>query len=369
MTLRRLSSSMAAFTVGLGGSASAIVATTTQAAITSACEAAGAGGSVYFPPGVYEVEDLAVTHENQTWELSPTSILKRSGGGHALTVSAAGFRIYGGTIDVDALAIDYLTNQKWAIDAWTGNAGSGFGLELDDVTLMNGNSWGILASRSPFIINRMKTQNMGYAAILFQCKELRNAGEVSVQNCNVDGNNANYHGQGGILLRCEPTNALAGGLLVNPKVKDCRVALPEQTSVSQADEPGDLHTNSVLIEVHNSSGPVITGNLTSYGKIGVSINSAIGGIISGNTISEAFQYGIEIASYNGDGSTGMACVGNFVRGVNGQASGAAAPSIGVSLSGGATKNNIVANYVVNCSIAVGQSGGATGNNIATNITS
>lgn len=325
------------------------VAGLAQADIVAAMISAGEGGEVYFPDGEYLVDTLEATVADQTWLFGRRATLKRSGGITILNIKAPGLRIRSGTFDGNR-----------GINIPTGGVPCGFvafnyGLDADDITMKSIDGWGMYFEGAgiDFTLRHSAMSDTGLACILWKSTEPRPCGPVIEYN-NFD-RWIGFESQGVMHLRA----TAPGALIVNPKVNFNVTRLPVCPNL--AAEQGD-HANSLGIEIWAASDAIVIGNSTSYGKTGISIGSSYGAKIIGNGVSDAFQYGIEIAHSN------QFCIveGNTVFSVNSMPVGSANPSVGVIMSDNSDGTHVVGNVINGCTYNFGAVTGSDGSVVGYN---
>lgn len=309
----------------------------TQGDIEAARDAAGIGGTVFFPNGTYPTSDLEATIADQTWILDRKACIQRIGGTALLEIKAGGLRLQGGTWDAG----------RFPGDLNNGFSATGFGAEIEDVTLQNVSGWGIIFVNGFLDIRRSTIRNTGLSAILAANNGATSKGHI-VDSCLID-RTVGFDSQAGIQLR-----ALTSGSewLLAPRVINTSVYMPAVPNLASTGA-GQPHQNSVGIEIINATAPVIMGCNVANSKIGISFGNVRNGKMIGNNVGYAFQYGLEIAGYGGFGSHWCCVEGNSVNNVAGQAANAATPSRGVSVSGASHHNRIIGNSTYWNSVNVG----------------
>lgn len=315
-----------------------IVGGFTQGDIEAARDAAGIGGTVFFPNGTYLVANLEAMIADQTWILDRKAIVQRSSGPALLEIKAAGLRLKGGTWDGG-----WIPGEPWS----NGLSATGFGAEIEDILLQNISGWGIIFVDGVVDIRRSTVRKTGLSAIFASSSAPTVKGSI-VEGCTVD-RLEGYGGYAGVQLI-----AMNGGnkWLLSPRVINTVVYMPPVPNVASTG-PGQLYQNAVGIEILNASAPVVMGCSVANGKIGISFGNARNGKMIGNAVGNAFQYGLEIAGVAGFGSQWCCVEGNSVNNVAGQAAGAAAPSRGVSISGASHHNKVIGNSTYWNSVNVG----------------
>ena len=253
-------------------------------AICAARDAAGEGGTVYFPKGTYLVSapsgngapnSLRANVANQKWELAEGAVIKLAvGAAKILNVTADGVTVTGGVFD---------GSNGTAHDG----SQTGFQIEGDNVTVRD-----VTVTNSPF-----------YGIVAYSC-----------DNITIDGCTVKDSYIAGIWVQ----NAItAPSAIYGVSITDCLI---EQSSGNSASGIG-IFGNSVTQRVHRikvcrntvnlpynqsdfNSGPIGVIDATDFvvsdnvvrggGSMGISCQHSVSGVISGNTV-RGFPYvGIEV---------------------------------------------------------------------------
>lgn len=316
-----------------------------QADIEAARDAAGVGGTVFFPAGTYPVADLVANVQGQTWVLDRSATILRTGGGPLLSLQASGLRLRGGTWDGGRTPSD-LSN---GFDGF-------FSPDAEDLTLQNISGWGMCLQGGVLVLRNCLLRNIGYAAILWLAPGWVCQGPV-IEGCTID-RSIGFVSQGGIHIRS--AEAPGAGWVQAPRIVNTNVILPVCPNVAQI-AAGAPFKNAVGIEVWSGLGAIISGCQVAGGKIGTSFGNCRNSKVLGCDVGSAFQYGIEVAGL-GAGAGSLWCVveGNSVNSVSGQGTGASAPSRAVSISGASLNTKVIGNSLYWSTYGVGINSDCTG---------
>lgn len=319
----------------------------TQACIEAAINQAGEFGTIEFPNGVYDVSLLIADVPNQTWELDRFAFVSRIDGDVLLTIAAEGLRIRGGVFD---------GNRGDESDASNGFIASNVGLDIEDARITGIGGWGMIfqGGNIPFRMHHCMLDDIGYAPVLWSSVGWSVDGP-EIAHCKIN-RNIGFRSQGAIHIRSSGTPAM--NWVKAPKVLYTDIVMPQVPNLSAAQDPNQ-HANSVGIEIWNGIDAMIEGCSITYSKIGISLGGCRNGKVIGNSVNSAFQYGIEFAGLSGNGGMYNLAVGNVVNSVNGQPASAAAPSRGVSLSGGVQNSAFAGNQIYWCSVAGAANAGSS----------
>jgi hypothetical protein len=127
-------------------------ATDDTAAIHGARDAAGVGGTIAFPPGIYMTTGLQLTTASQMWQLMPGAVIKTTGSGAkagAITVDASAVTITGGgTVDGNRSVIGD-NSHAWPCITGTANASD---LTIDGITVQNSVFYGVWGQSSRTLV-------------------------------------------------------------------------------------------------------------------------------------------------------------------------------------------------------------------------
>ena len=267
------------------------------AAIQRALDA-GAGKQVLVPAGTYKVGPL--------WERTSTTINLDSGarlllapGSNAnlITVTATGASVIGsGTLDGNRAA----QTRGAAI-----GVGGANGVTIRGVRVVNTAQCGIYATNaSNLTVSGVTVAGTDYVGILIEALTRDIAGLV-IENSRVDRSSQGASiVESGIVVHHGPTSNLLG-----VRVSNNTIVMPR----------GPLDENAVAMEIYGGTdGAVIRDNVTTGGAIGITLAGTTGGLLTGNTVSGAKTYGIEVAhASNGStvSSNTVQCAGYTSEGV------------------------------------------------------
>lgn len=276
--------------------------------IHAARDAAGVGGTLYFPPGTYMVSALTPSVADQKWVLHPQAILKQIGGQNftTLSIAAAGVTIEGGTIDGNKANV---------------TAGSGIGIQdtasnvtIRDVKVKDTATYGI---NVPNIndVRIIDCKTSGTTNIGIFVSATANKTGLTIDRCTVDMSTA-ANTIGGIAIHGGSTNEYR-----NVQVTNCIVTGPTVSSL----------TSGICLEVWYAPGAVLNNNTTTNGAMGIS-TACKGATVVGNTCYNAY-WGIEVA--NGQYTT---VTGNTIEGNSFTLN-------GIALDGDSSYSSVVGNTV------------------------
>lgn len=249
------------------------------AAIHRARDAAGVGGTVYFPPGVYLIGALSANVADQSWLFHDNATLyqKDAGNTTALSVTANGVTVQGGTLDGNK------ANQA--------SAGRGIAMDnktdviIRDMRIINTKSIGVwaLRMRNTKLLN-LTVMDTGSDGIFVQATSAVEMSDITIDGCTVDRSSLDPETaslSSGIRVRGWDGTTQAPGLIFTNN----RVYMPEL--------PTD--TVCLCVEIWFAPGAIISNNITSGGQMGLSIVANDYCQVTGNTISKFDDYGIELA--------------------------------------------------------------------------
>lgn len=254
-------------------------------AIHAARDAAGVGGTVYFPPGTYLHGGLLANVAGQKWVLAPGATLRLANASNADSIQASAAKVYivgEGTIDGNKAS-------------QTGGSG-GVLLNGDNCRLIGPvvtATWGIGVNcqRAAPRVRGCTISENGQASIFAAPSSTAitaSAGHISgniISNTVVGPYGIQVHGN-------SPAQAL------RYKISDNDVTLPATTAAGICIEVYGLAKESHVI-----------GSATVGGSMGISISGSDLAAVSGNTVDGAASIGIELAA-----STAGAVSGNTVDG-------------------------------------------------------
>lgn len=286
----------------------------TTADIVSACAEAGIGGTVEFPTGTYAIDNLQASFADQTWYLNRNAKLQRSASslGPILRLSASGLRLRGGVFD-GARGVN--PNIAVGID------GSGYSLDMEDITLQNIPGWGVAIDNAALRMVRCSTVNTYNAPVIWRTTTTGARQGPVISHCVFDREAESGTGiqSGGILVQAYNPNNIQ--YLIEPRITDNLIKLPWPATAYAA----------VGVEVLNAQHVHLSGNKVTGGRIGYSFGSVSFGLMLGNFGAGQTDYFIEAAS----------CSDTNIQGNN--ASGFAPSSFGLRVSGGSSSVLLLGN--------------------------
>ena len=244
-------------------------------AIHAARDAAGVGGTVFFPAGTYLVSGLTASVASQTWELvSHATVKAKVGATKILHVTADGVTVTGGVFDG--------VNGTAHNGAQNGLEVGGDNVTVRDVTVINSPLYGISAYNCDnTTIHHCIVRNSYGAGIWAQNSAAAPSDmyDVSITDCLVE------NSDGGDFSSGIGTYGAVATQRVH-RIKICRntVRLP----YDQADQ------NTGCVGVVHGTDFVVSDNILKGGYISISCHNAVNGVVSGNTV-RGFKYiGIEL---------------------------------------------------------------------------
>jgi hypothetical protein len=294
--------------------ATATVASLTEAAINTAVSAAGVGGTVIFPAGLYTVADLKVSVANQTWQMERGVIIKRSNTttSSLIVVEADGWRLRGGQLDANRAG-----NPHNAV----GVSSTGFSVDMRDFDLVGASHWGISVSDAPLILRDGSIRKTGQAGVFWRIM----AGSPSTNGPDIDRINisrsdpADYIGAGGIHIQSQTGDIKVAGTCI----QNCRITLPQ----------GSLYS-AVGIELLWVERGLVFGNEIIGGRISISFGGTRWSQILGNSLKYATSYHVEMG-----GASDNIITGNTIQGIPG-----VGQAFEVSVRG--HRNKFIANSII-----------------------
>lgn len=284
------------------------------AVIHAARDAAGAGRTVYFPAGTYAVSSgLNASLANQTWELAPGASLVGNGSNHVVNVTASGFTIRGGKIDIGSGSIysGVMVNNN-----------------LSDVT-----------------VEKVEIYNGTYAV---RCKG--GTGPVTtrlhVRQCHIHNTSShgvffNYETTDSDVVDCDIHDTTGNGVWLGNGSTGCRV---EGNTINDCGRIGiEIYSQSHAAQVRGN-------NLLRINTIGVSLDTSNHCRVESNDIDTVtVSYGLELAASNH-----CICIGNTITRPN---------TIGISISApsGSCDDNLVMGNTIDRPGGGGIIGGGSAN--------
>jgi parallel beta-helix repeat protein len=232
------------------------------AAIHRARDAAGAGGTVYFPAGTYAVSNVRANLAGQLWQLDAAATLRlKPAGIGVLSLIADSVRVTGGHID---------GNKANQAASGTCVGVDGQHVTVQAVEVFDCLGWGIYvygADYGQYLGNYV--HDTGLAAIFAE-----NGASYNVFDRNTVAN----------------TGAGAGGIVVHGQQGTAGVAYGTQITNNSVSGVAQISIESW------SPNSLVKGNTTVGGVMGISVGAADSTVISGNTVSGALWYGIELGN-------------------------------------------------------------------------
>ena len=295
-----------------------------RAAIHAARDAAGPGGTVFFPKGTYRVVPVGNTapdykgyagglHANvagQTWELGSAELVLAS---HAnsvenlITVSAPDVSIIGGTLDLSAVPNDPGgARRSMGIAVWSGNVGTGLnygphgsgaaGAVIDGVTVKDAPHYGVWANNTDSVTIRNCHVRDAFWAGIF----VSNYGDQNIRDLVIDKNRvvSKYRSYSfGIYVGANDSNTGAGYSTGVRRILKARIT-NNYCELPRGVEPGQ---NSFLVGgresaamlVANTEDSVISGNVIEGGQYAISTILLRRVVISNNSCRGWAGLGIE----------------------------------------------------------------------------
>jgi parallel beta-helix repeat protein len=266
------------------------------AAIQAALDA-GAGKVVFVPAGTYKVSGLQLrTATTLNLDAQARIVLAPASNGTLLKVSAKGAIVSGsGTLDGNRAS---QTNGAGIVVA----AG---GVSIRDVHVINTVTYGIYAANVDSLdISGVSVSGTGYIGIFAEATT-GTLSNLVIENSRVDRTSEGTSIiEGGIKVHRSGSSAVVSGVTIRGNT----VVMPQ----------GPSDQTAIAIETWGGvQAAIIQNNSTSGGSIGVSLDRSNGGSVTGNTVSGASMYGIELASSaNATASSNVVqCGGYTPRGI------------------------------------------------------
>lgn len=296
----------------------AIVASTSQTDIEIAKVAAGIGGTVVFPEGLYLVGDLKSDIDGQSWVFRSGASLKRSGGTKPLLqLMCSSTTIDGGKFDVSGGSFD--SAKPFAI------CGVGAALKWTGGELCNSPAWGIQMDDGLLELDRVHFHHLAYAVVHWRAMTNKTSmpGDYrdgpKITRCRIDRRDG-YVSSGGVLVNS------GGGTksCYRARVEACDIIMPVSENYD------NVGVEFTLVELGKMVGNTLDGS-----RIGFSAASCSQLDMSHNGSKNVSNYAHELV--NGEWSVITA---NQASGV-----GSSTPGIGGIVVSGTSRANIVANNV------------------------
>jgi hypothetical protein len=352
-----------------------------RAAIHAARDAAGVGGTVYFPPGTYLVQMVGSAtpagsgglHANvadQTWMLgSAELVLTGSAQENLITISAPNVSIIGGTLDLSAIPGAYFFNAGIAI--WSGSVlsstygafGSGAaGAVIRDVTINNASAYAVWVQSTNSVTITGCTFRDFWQAAVFVARDLTVA---DLYDFVIDNNYAEtvYSSQAagfGVGANDQSLDNFDNAVKRYRRVRITNnVSRQPRTYI-----PGGYRSG--CIEMFNVEDAVIAGNITDGGAFGITTGAVRRVTYSGNVCRGWKEIGLEVSG----GLEDVVVTGNMLdsEGAGGpfnattgaqDAGGALSQTISGIMSAGpkSYKNYVIANNVITGFTTAARAGG------------
>jgi hypothetical protein len=260
------------------------------AAVHAARDAAGVGGTVYFPPGTYSVSQMVADVEGQKWLLSDKAILKLSASADLLRIVADNVTVDGGVFDASAStgSADHAITVSYAD-----------GVTVRNITAKNGSGFAIQGEGcNRLTVTNNKLIDFGGASIcIYDSGEFIK--DIVVSDNFIDAENGGlYHvgivirGEGGEIGRrtWTPSNIIVSRNVI-------RLPIGGALGPNAGGEGSQTIDNvSVGISVMYGESWIIDSNVITGGLFGITCGSPRRAVISNNSIRRFSTYGIEIPS-------------------------------------------------------------------------
>jgi parallel beta-helix repeat protein len=305
------------------------------AAIHRARDAAGSGGTLYFPGGTYVVAKLQANVAGQQWWLDPSATLRLRSGANTdvIFLAASDVTLRGGKID---------GNRAAQTSSGTCVVITGQRVAVREVEIAECRGWGIYiygADNAQLVRNHVHDT---YGGAIFADDD----GSTGANNTLIDGNTIK-----------RTLNKEAGGITVHGN---------NSTIASSGARITNNYVEGVgqiSIEVFGlAPDSFIQGNRTFGGMMGISVDKSDRTVVTGNTVTAAptnswgYWLGLEIA-----GASNVMLSGNTVDGNN------AAGAVGVSVTNTSPQfNMITGNTIYRTTKGVFLGRGANNNTIIKN---
>lgn len=289
------------------------------AAIHTARDLAGTGGTVVFPAGNYDVDGLTASLARQTWRSEGPVSLKRTAvapAGAVITQTATGLRL-----------IELLLDGNRGVNPNVGNGvyapSNGMDLEIDNCTIQNIAWTGIDTRDCELIINRATIRGTKQDGVIWS-----NPSGVARRGPQIDRLWVDRQSEDAISVRGGCIKIHGNGHL-DSRITNSRCII-QYTDVDEA----------VLIEVIGGANTHVLGCTLTGGHTAVSIGQgAAGHIVANNVMEYQRAYGIEDGGDRGlhEGNNILGVVGGTIVGIIGN---------------GCTRAKAASNNIVNCTTRV-----------------
>lgn len=290
--------------------------------INAARDAAGVGGTVYFPAGTYRANVVA-NIAAQTWQLHPKAVIKAldTATQSVLDIRADNVTLVGGTIDGNRSVV----STQDVVGVFSGSSISG--TTISGVRVQNCRGYGIwLFDNDRYRIENCTVVGTALTGIITQCSA-RSITDGTIRNNLVD-----QSGENPATITSHGMTARGGGGFTQSRL------VMHGNHVIMPQNPADPENRPICIEAQ-AVDSTISNNTTRHGAMGISLTGSNRVTVCTNTIfgpasAATQQYGIEIAT-----SPQCIVVGNTIEGLN-------ALSDGIGFSQAGSTDCVVANNFV-----------------------
>ena len=247
------------------------------AAIHAARDAAGPGGTVFFPNGDYDVDGLTASVANQTWQFERLATLKRPAaatGNSVLTLAAPGLRTIGGVLDGNRA-----NNASPANGILAPN--DGCDLEMTGTTIQNVSAVGIAMDNAALILDRVTIKATTLGNMIWRSTSGPGRHGPQIDRCLFD-------------RSMEPASLIGAGVLIQSTNHAAQFVLTPRITKSRFAMPVTSAADAVLLELLYCQRATIEDNVFTGGRIGVTYGSSGSGWIAGNKCQIQTSYAIEL---------------------------------------------------------------------------
>jgi parallel beta-helix repeat protein len=287
-------------------------------AFAAARDAAGSGGVIIVPSGIYIQNTLTLNVSNQTWVIDPGATIKINAGSTTSVVVVSGVSKItitgGGAIDGNESNI----SSSGVAGIYTTNS-SVTDLLIENITIQNTEGYGVQAFGSRTKIKNCKFTNCGTTSVGASALVVTPSGshlyDVTIEGNTIDNSmmpSATYNDSILILM-----GSPRSGLSYTYKVFNSKII---NNIVKGPSDPQGAGGGAVCITV-GAEGADVIGNITNGGSMGISVDGCNNVKVIGNTFNGANWFGIELANanlcevigntVNGQGLTGKTLSGGF----------------------------------------------------------
>lgn len=289
-----------------------------MAAINAAKNAAGDGGTLFFPAGAYAIDGLTADYDDQEWRFERGAVLTRGASSlaHGINVTGNGLTLKG----------DFVIDMNRALNSatdWYGIHAQPAYLTIEgDWELKNCPAVGINVHEEKLRIRGGKISNTGYMCLYWVTTTATNREAPTIDGLTVDRRNG-WVASGGIII-----NGGAGGTQsFGADVRNCLVYLPPLLTVPDRDAAYD----SVAIEINRCQQANASNNFVNGGRIGVSFSGCDTSSMIGNRGTLLGDYLCEMVD----------CNFSIMQGNTGSGTGPSVAHYGISISGNSSGGNII----------------------------